>query len=47
MAQLFAKEGASVFLTARTEAELAATAKEIVATGGESGFRHRRSDADR
>src|SRR5947207_11126390 len=29
IAQLFAKEGASVFLTARTEAELSATAKEI------------------
>jgi 3-hydroxybutyrate dehydrogenase len=29
IAQLFAKEGASVFLTARTESELSATAKEI------------------
>jgi NAD(P)-dependent dehydrogenase (short-subunit alcohol dehydrogenase family) len=38
MAKLFAKEGARVFLTARTEAELATTAKEIVSTGGEAGF---------
>jgi 3-hydroxybutyrate dehydrogenase len=29
IAQLFAKEGAAVFLTARTESELSATAKEI------------------
>ena len=34
MAQLFAAEGASVFLTARTEAELTATVKEI-SSGGE------------
>ena len=33
MATLFAKEGASVFLTARTEAELAATAAEIRKAG--------------
>jgi NAD(P)-dependent dehydrogenase (short-subunit alcohol dehydrogenase family) len=38
IALLFAKEGASVFLTARTEAELAATAKEIVAAGGKAAF---------
>lgn len=38
MAQLFAKEGASVFLTARTEAELAASANEIVAGGGKAAF---------
>src|ERR1700676_965473 len=34
MAQLFAAEGAAVFLTARTEAELAATAEEISGRGG-------------
>jgi NAD(P)-dependent dehydrogenase (short-subunit alcohol dehydrogenase family) len=38
MARLFAKEGASVFLTARTESELAATAKEIEAEGGKAAF---------
>ncbi|MGA2299450.1 MAG: SDR family NAD(P)-dependent oxidoreductase [Candidatus Acidiferrum sp.] len=38
IAQLFAKEGASVFLTARTEAELAATVKEITAAGGKAAF---------
>ena len=37
-AKLFAKEGASVFLTARTEAELAATAEEIAADGGAAGY---------
>jgi 3-oxoacyl-[acyl-carrier protein] reductase len=37
-AKLFATEGASVFLTARTEAELAATAKEIAAHGGAVGY---------
>lgn len=37
-ARLFAKEGARVFLTARTEAQLASTAKEIVAAGGRAGF---------
>ena len=35
-AKLFAKEGASVFLTARTEKELAATAKEITDDGGKT-----------
>lgn len=34
MALLFAKEGAAVFLTARTEKELAAVAAEIVSQGG-------------
>jgi NAD(P)-dependent dehydrogenase (short-subunit alcohol dehydrogenase family) len=38
MAQLFAKEGAAVFLTARTEKELAATAAEISAGGGRTAF---------
>jgi 3-hydroxybutyrate dehydrogenase len=38
IARLFAKEGASVFLTARTEKELAATAREISASGGRAGF---------
>jgi len=38
MAKLFAKEGASVFLTARTETELAATAKEITADGGKAAY---------
>jgi NAD(P)-dependent dehydrogenase (short-subunit alcohol dehydrogenase family) len=38
MAKLFAKEGAHVFLTARTEAELAATAKEIVSVGDEAAY---------
>jgi 3-hydroxybutyrate dehydrogenase len=35
IAQLFAKEGASVFLTARTHDELAAAAGEITAQGGQ------------
>lgn len=34
MAQLFSAEGASVFLTARTETELAATEREISRLGG-------------
>jgi 3-hydroxybutyrate dehydrogenase len=38
MAKLFAQEGARVFLTARTEAELSATAKEIVAAHGEVAY---------
>jgi NAD(P)-dependent dehydrogenase (short-subunit alcohol dehydrogenase family) len=38
MGKLFAKEGASVFLTARTGTELAATAKEIAADGGKAGY---------
>jgi NAD(P)-dependent dehydrogenase (short-subunit alcohol dehydrogenase family) len=33
IAQLFAAEGASVFLTARTEAELAAATEEISSRG--------------
>ena len=36
MAKLFAQEGARVFLTARTEDELAATAKEIISAGGQA-----------
>jgi NAD(P)-dependent dehydrogenase (short-subunit alcohol dehydrogenase family) len=36
IARLFAKQGASVFLTARTETELAAAAKEIAAEGGKA-----------
>jgi len=38
IAQLFAKEGAAVFLAARTETELAATAREIVLAGGKAAF---------
>lgn len=38
IAKLFAKEGAAVFLTARTERELAATANEIIANGGRAAF---------
>jgi NAD(P)-dependent dehydrogenase (short-subunit alcohol dehydrogenase family) len=38
IAKLFAREGASVFLTARTEAELRATVEEIVAVGGKAAF---------
>ncbi len=38
IAQLFAKEGAAVFLTARTETELAATAKEISELGGRASY---------
>jgi NAD(P)-dependent dehydrogenase (short-subunit alcohol dehydrogenase family) len=38
IARLFAKEGAAVFLTARTEKELAATAKEIAEDGGRAEF---------
>src|ERR1051326_4646685 len=38
MAMLFAREGASVFLTARSEAELAATASEITQTGGKAAW---------
>jgi len=38
MALLFAKEGAAVFLTARSEKELAATAAEISQTGGWAAF---------
>lgn len=37
-AQLFAKQGAQVFLSARTETELAATASEITASGGQAAF---------
>ena len=38
MALLFAKEGAAVFLTARTEKEVAAVAAEIGAQGGKAGY---------
>jgi len=38
IAHLFAKEGAAVFLTARTEKELSATAEEISRSGGRAGF---------
>src|SRR3974377_2107484 len=38
IAHLFAKEGARVFLTARTEAEIRGTASEIAAAGGEAAF---------
>ena len=38
IAHLFAKEGAAVFLTARTEKELSATAEEISNGGGRVGF---------
>src|SRR5713226_2059323 len=38
IARLFAKEGAAIFLTARTEKELAATAAEIAKGGGRAAF---------
>jgi len=38
MALLFAKEGAVVFLTARTEKEVAAVASEITVQGGKAGY---------
>lgn len=38
MAQLFAMEGASVFLTARTEKELSATTAEIIRAGGRAAY---------
>src|ERR1700676_498213 len=38
MALLFAREGAAVFLTARTEKELAVTASEIERTGGKTKY---------
>ncbi len=38
IAHLFAKEGAAVFLTARTEKELSATAGEISSSGGRAGY---------
>ena len=38
IAQLFATEGAAVFLTARTEKELSATAAEITQSGGRAAF---------
>jgi len=38
IARLFAREGAAVFLTARTENELAATAAEVSKGGGSAGY---------
>jgi len=38
IAKLFAQEGARVFLTARTETELAASAKEIASARGEAAY---------
>lgn len=38
VARLFAKEGASVFLTARNESELAATVREIAEAGGKAVY---------
>jgi 3-oxoacyl-[acyl-carrier protein] reductase len=38
IAKLFSKEGASVFLSARTEAELAAVANEIISAGGKAAY---------
>ena len=38
IAELFAKEGAAVFLTARTEKELASTAAAIAQTGGRAAY---------
>lgn len=38
IAHLFAKEGAAVFLTARTEKELATAAKEIFESGGRAEY---------
>jgi 3-hydroxybutyrate dehydrogenase len=38
IAKLFAREGAAVFLTARTEKELSSTAAEITNCGGRAGF---------
>lgn len=38
MARLFAKEGANVFLTARTRTELSDACREIQAAGGKAGF---------
>jgi NAD(P)-dependent dehydrogenase (short-subunit alcohol dehydrogenase family) len=38
IAQLFAKQGSRVFLSARTETELSSTAKEITSSGGQAAF---------
>jgi NAD(P)-dependent dehydrogenase (short-subunit alcohol dehydrogenase family) len=38
VAKLFAKEGASVFLTARTEAQLASVVQEVEANGGRARY---------
>jgi NAD(P)-dependent dehydrogenase (short-subunit alcohol dehydrogenase family) len=37
-AQLFAQQGASIFLSARTESELAATTKEITSANGKAAY---------
>jgi 3-hydroxybutyrate dehydrogenase len=39
IAHLFAKQGASVFLTARTESELVATAAQVTQAGGQATYR--------
>jgi NAD(P)-dependent dehydrogenase (short-subunit alcohol dehydrogenase family) len=38
MARLFSEQGASVFLTARTEAQLSSTTQEITVAGGHAAF---------
>src|SRR5262249_35419720 len=38
IARLFAREGAAVFLTARSREQLAATEREILEAGGEAAF---------
>src|SRR5262249_33882880 len=38
IAKLFAQQGAAVFLTARTETELAASVNEMVEAGGKAAF---------
>jgi NAD(P)-dependent dehydrogenase (short-subunit alcohol dehydrogenase family) len=38
MAKLFAQEGASVFLSARTESQLSSVANEIVSAGGNAAY---------
>src|SRR5437667_12256412 len=38
IAHLFANEGAAVFLTARTEKELASTTAAIASAGGQAGY---------
>jgi NAD(P)-dependent dehydrogenase (short-subunit alcohol dehydrogenase family) len=44
IAKLFAQEGASVFLTARTEAELSATAEDINALAGRNAAAYNTAD---
>jgi len=38
IAHLFAREGAAIFLTARTQKELSATAEEVFSSGGRASF---------